>query len=250
MLHNEILDLLSHHRSIRHFRNQQLTREQVDTLIQAAQHASTSTFSQQYSIISLTQPDAKKELAEITGHHWLQNSGHYFVVVADQYRNLQIAQANDVDPYILRTADKFFAGVFDATIATENIMVAAESMGLGGTIMGSILNDTSRLIKLLKLPELTFPVLGIALGYPASQPELKPRLPMSEIHFDDTYQLSSNFKADLSRYDQLVSNYYQERGQNNRIETFSHHIISELGRNREQRADLIKNIREQGFILK
>ncbi len=78
LLTNVILDQLLNHTSIRHFQDKPLTKEQVQTLIEAAQHASTSTFSQQYSIVSITDPDVKAQLADITGHHWLVNSGHFF----------------------------------------------------------------------------------------------------------------------------------------------------------------------------
>lgn len=245
---NPILEALTQHRSIRQFENKPLSPHQVTELVDAAQHASTSTFSQQYSIISVTDPAILKEIAQISGHRWMLRSGHYFVMVADQYRNLKIAQENGTDPYILHSTDKFLASVFDTAIATENIMVAAESMGLGGTIMGSILNDPRQMIKLLHLPEMTFPLLGIALGYPKDKPELKPRLPKSEFHFSNHYDLGENFDQQLLDYDQLLSDYYRSRSTNGRTETFSHHIVSELNRNHNLRTDLFSIIQEQGFM--
>lgn len=246
---NSILEQLTHHRSIRHFENKSLSSEQVAQLVDAAQHASTSTFLQQYSIISVTDPETLKQIAKITGHGWMLNAGHYFVMIADQYRNLKIAQQNDADAYILHTTDKFLASTFDVAIATENIMVAAESMGLGGTIMGSVLNDPRKMIELLDLPELTFPLLGIALGYPKDKPELKPRLPKSAFHFSNHYNLGGNFQPELLQYDQLVSEYYKERSTNDRTETFTHHIVSELSRGHDVRSDLFAIIREQGLML-
>ncbi|EEI72261.1 NADPH-dependent oxidoreductase [Lentilactobacillus hilgardii] len=245
---NPIIEQLLAHRSIRQFKDKTLTNHQIHELIEAAQHASTSTFSQQYSIISVTDQRILSEFAEITGHPWLLKSSHYFVMIADQYRNLQIARKANADPFVLHTTDKFLAAVFDASIATENVMVAAESMGLGATIMGSILNDSKRVIDLLGLPELTFPLLGIAIGYPADQPELKPRLPQEEVHFVNQYQLRSD-KTQLKQYDQLLSDYYRSRGSNNRVETFSHHIVSELGIGHHVRADLLSNIKSQGFLI-
>ncbi|KRL22429.1 NADPH-dependent oxidoreductase [Lentilactobacillus kisonensis] len=248
-LNNVILDQLFNHTSIRHFQNKALTADQVTTLVEAAQHASTSTFSQQYSIVSVTDPAVKQQLAEITGHHWLVNSGHYFVMVADQYRNLQIAQANNADPYILHTTDKFLASVFDVAVATQTILIAAESMGLGGTIMGSILNDSKRVIELLDLPELTFPLLGLAIGYPADKPEIKPRMPQPAMHFDGSYKLPADFNAQLADYNQTVSDYYGSRSSNGRDESFSHHIVAELGRGHDVRKELLQTIRDQGFLV-
>ncbi|MDM7542750.1 nitroreductase family protein [Lacticaseibacillus paracasei] len=169
-------------------------------------------------------------------------------MVADQYRNLKIAKAHDIDPYMLHSTDKFLASVFDTAIATENIMVAAESMGLGGTIMGSVLNNPRKMIELLNLPEMTFPLLGIALGYPKDKPELKPRLPKASMHFENQYDLDANFDQELTDYDQMIRKYYQSRSTNGRSETFSHHIVSELSGNRNLRSDLFAMIQAQGLM--
>ncbi len=245
---NSIIDVITNHKSIRHFKNQKLTGDEVDTLVDAATHASTSTFSQQYSIISVTDPQKLAEIERLTGgKKWMLGSGHYFVMVADQYRNLQIAQKAGQDPYILRTTDKFLASVFDASLATENLVLAAESMGMGATIMGSILNESERIIELLGLPELTFPLLGIAVGYPETEPETKPRMPKQLQHFTDTYQLDKVISDVLPEYDAQINEYYAERGSNNRKETFSTHILSELSRDRSVRAELLANIARQGF---
>ena len=47
----------------------------------------------------------------------------------------------------------------------QNVVVAAESLGIGTVYLGSILNDIEKLCELLKLPKYTFPVVGLALGY-------------------------------------------------------------------------------------
>ncbi len=249
ILDNSILPQLFNHRSIRQFTTEPLTADEVTTLVKAAQHAPTSTFSQQYSLLSITDSTLKHAIGDITGHHWLESAGHYFIVIADQYRNRQLAQQAGVDPAILHSTDKFLASVFDAAIATENIVIAGESMGLGSTIMGSILNDAGRLIELLHLPELTFPLLGIAIGHPEHTPDLKPRLPEPLVHFTNQYQLPENFDNQLVDYDAQLAAYYQNRDSHRRTETFSHHITAELSRDPKVRAELATLIGQQGFKL-
>lgn len=245
---NEIIDQLENHRSVRQFTDQPLTKLEVAQLISAAQHASTSTFSQQYSIISVTDPKQKAILGEISGHHWLEKSGHFLLMVVDQYRNLQIAKNEGIPADVLGTTDKFLAGVMDAAIATENIMVAAESLGLGGTIMGSILNDSKRVIDTFNLPELTFPLLGIALGHPAVTPGLKPRMPEAMMHFEGGYKLPADFSTQLNGYDAALNAYYQSRNSNARPESFTHHIVQGLSRDPKLRSELKGVIAGQGFL--
>ena len=56
----------------------------------------------------------------------------------------------------------------------QNLVTAAESVVLGTVYLGSILNDSEKICELLKLPELTFPVIGLGIGYPNQNPQLKP----------------------------------------------------------------------------
>lgn len=245
---NPTLATLQNHRSIRKFASEPFTEAEVTTLINAAQHAATSTFSQQYSIISVTDPAKLAVLADISGHPWLEKVGHYFVMVADQYRNQCLAPNDDTTQANLHSLDKLLAGIFDATIATEAIVTAGESLGLGSTIMGSILNDVPRLIALLDLPELTLPVLGIAIGHPAEQPEQKPRLPQQLMHFTNGYHVLSPADQALQSYDQLVTDYYHQRETHQRDETFTHHIAAELSRDPQQRAGILTGIHQQGWL--
>lgn len=245
---NPTLKTLLDHRSVRKFTNQKLTTAEVTTLIRAAQHAATSTFSQQYSIISVTDPTKLAALGAISGHHWLEQAGHYFVFVADQYRNQQLAPNNATTTANLHSTDKLLAGIFDATLATEAVVTAGESLGLGSTIMGSILNDVPRVIDLLDLPELTFPVLGLAIGHPAETPEQKPRLPQELMHFTNGYHRVTAADPQLVAYDQLIQAYYQQRTSHQREETFSHHIVTELGRDPQQRAGILVGLHQQGFL--
>lgn len=244
---NDILTLLNQHRSIRQFTDQPLTDDEITTLVSAAQHAATSTFAQQYSIISITDPAIKRELGDITGHHWLEKSGHYFMLVADQHRNLKIAEAANADTTILRSFDKFMASTFDVAIAAEAIVTAGESLGLGSTIMGSILNHTQQVIDLLHLPELTFPLLGLAIGHPAEEPDLKPRLPQPLMHFNNQYALPADFDKQLAAYDDQTADYYAHRNSHLKQITFSKHIVQELQRDPKLRAELIQVIKQQGF---
>lgn len=246
---NPTLTTLLNHRSIRKFTAEKLTPTEVDTLVSAAQHAATSTFSQQYSIISVTDPQKLAVLGEITGHPWLEGAGHYFLMVADQYRNAQLTPKNATTTANLHSTDKLLAGIFDAAIATEAMVTAGESLGLGSTVMGSILNDTLRVISLFNLPELTFPVLGLAVGHPAEKPALKPRLPQELVHFDNDYQPITANDPILSGYNHLITTYYHERGSHQRDETFTHHIVTEMSRDPKQRAEILVALAQQGFTL-
>lgn len=63
--------------------------------------------------------------------------------------------------------DLYLQGLSDATLAVQNMYVAAESLGLGGVILGSIRNDIAAVSELFDLPEMVIPALGLQIGLPA-----------------------------------------------------------------------------------
>ncbi len=67
----------------------------------------------------------------------------------------------------------------DAALVAQNVLVAAESLGLGGVYVGGIRNDPDKMSELLNLPDRVYPVFGLCLGWPDQDPDRKPRLPQS-----------------------------------------------------------------------
>lgn len=248
MANSSTIETLLNHRSIRDFTEQQLSEQQVDQLLDAARQSSSSMFMQQFSIINVSDSDIKKNLVTITGHPYAANNGHLFIFVADQYRNYLIGREKGLDTKLLGETDRLLGGVYDATIAAQSIVTAAESIGLGAVYLGSILNDAAKVVDMLNLPRLTFPLFALAVGYPASSPELKPRLPKSLTTFNDQYKIPDNFDGILDDYDKTLTNYYATRSTNNRSETFREQIDRHILSSPKKRRDLYKVLRSQGFL--
>lgn len=248
MIHNETLDHQFNHRSIRAFKPQTLTKEQLTTLYTAASHTSTSNFWQQFSIIHVTDPKKRAAIRAISKQPYVGANGDLFIFLIDMYRNHKIRQAAGKDDGLLHTTDLFQQASEDAILAVQNTLTAAESIGLGGVILGSIKNDPLKPIKVLDLPKMTFPILGLQVGVPDQKPQLKPRLPLSFIAFENDYQRS--FKAsDLAEYDKTVTQYYDLRDTNKRVDSFTHQITGKKldhGQN-NHRDQLPAAIRQQGF---
>lgn len=67
MLHNPVVDQITNHRSIRKFKDQTLTAEQLQTLYAAASQTSTSMFMQQFSILHVTDEKLREGVRNISG---------------------------------------------------------------------------------------------------------------------------------------------------------------------------------------
>ncbi len=60
--------------------------------------------------------------------------------------------------------------------------------------------------ELLKLPQHVLPLFGLCLGWPADNPDLKPRLPASILVHENSYQPLD--KDALAQYDEQLAEYY------------------------------------------
>lgn len=249
MIENSTVARQLAHRTIRAFKNQPVAPEMISELIAVAQHTATSNFQQAFSVISVTDLAKKQQIAAISKQLYVADNGHLFVFIADQHRNQQIGAEMGTTANHLGGADRFLQAWSDTSLAVQNTVVAAESLGLGAVILGSILNDAQQLIDILELPQLTFPVLGLAIGWPDQTPQLKPRLPERFVHFENTYQLPMPVKPQLADYDARVHEYYDLRDANRRVDTFTNQVQQRLSLQPEKRAELLQVLQRQGFLL-
>ena len=176
-------------------------------------------------------------------------NGDLFIFIADLYRNQQIRHQLGNDDGRLHTTDIFMQAAEDAILALQNALTAIESMGLGGVVLGSIKNDPEKLIQVLDLPKMTFPILGLQVGIPDQEPQLKPRLPLDQITFDNNYPRNFNI-SELKNYDQTVTTYYDLRDANKRIDSFTNQINGpKLNQHESSRDKLLQALHDQGLAL-
>ena len=191
MATNATIETLLNRRSIRKFKDEPIDDDATATLETVAQHAASSQFLNDWSAIRVSDPAIKARLAEIGNQPYIATAPLLYVFVIDEHRNARIAQRKGIDPasdeFHLKYSYRFTQAQNDAVLALHAMETAAYSLGLGGVILGSLLNDIPALIDLLNLPEYTYPVLGLALGKPDQEPTLKPRMPRSMQFFDNTY---------------------------------------------------------------
>lgn len=97
ILHNATVDTLLERRSIRKFKPKPLPDDVVETLETVAQHAASSQFLNDWSAIRVTEPAAKKRLAEIGGQPYIATAPLLYVFVLDEHRNAAIAARKGVE---------------------------------------------------------------------------------------------------------------------------------------------------------
>lgn len=174
ILHNATVDTLLERRSIRKFKPKPLSDDIVETLETVAQHAASSQFLNDWSAIRITDPAAKKRLAEIGGQPYIATAPLLYVFVLDEHRNAAIAASKGVetasDEFTLNGSYRYTQAQNDAVLALHAMETAAYSLGLGCVILGSLLNDVPALIDLLNLPEYTSLCSDLRLASPIRIP--------------------------------------------------------------------------------
>lgn len=182
------LSVLEDHRTVRDFLPDPVPEEDLRRILTLAQRASTDATAQLYSFIRITDPRLRQEIADIAGgqRHVLE-APEFFVVCADVYRLERLLAFRGVDMgHFPRLA--FLFGAVDASLAAQNLAVAAETLGYGIAFIGGIQNRAGDLVELLRLPRGVYPLVGLCLGKPAHRPERKPRLPLGVVVHENTYR--------------------------------------------------------------
>lgn len=249
MIKNAIVNQQIIHKTIRAFKKQKLTVEQLNTLAEVARHTSSSMFMQQFSILHITDEKKRAQIREISGQKYVGADGDLFIFIVDLHRNQSIRRQLGKDDGRLHQTDIFLQGVEDTVLAVQNTVNAAESMGLGAVILGSVTNSPKELLAVLNLPEMTFPILGLQVGIADQKPQLKPRLPLESVFFENEYHEIN--VADLKEYDETVQTYYDLRDSNRRIDSFTKQVSSKkLGTKETKRDELLETLHSQGLCLK
>lgn len=225
------------HRSIRKFTGEPVPPEMLEAVLKAGQAASSSSFLQPTHIIRVTDPELRKQLRAIgANQHYIETCAEFLVFCIDLAKHKKIAEAAQTD-----WTEMLLVGAVDAGIMAQNVLLTAESLGLGGVYIGSLRDGIGATDEVLKLPEGVVPLFGMCLGFPAQDPIMRPRLPARLVVSENAYvPLDESVYAD---YDEQVRAYYQERS--NLDLNFTRQVENALCR--EIRPDVLPFLQRKGF---
>lgn len=235
-----VLETALSHRSIRKFSAEPVAPEMLAAALEAGRAASSSSFLQAVHIIRVTDVEIRKGLRAVgADQHYIETSAEFLVFCMDFAKHRQIAPDAQTD-----WTEVTLIGAIDAGIMAQNVMLAAESMGLGAVYIGSLRNDVGRVAELLDLPAHTMPLFGMCLGHPAQDPIERPRLPLGCVVSENRYQAMS--ADDFAAYNAVLGDYYRRRS--NLDLDWTAQVRNTLCR--EVRPDILPFLRKQGFAKK
>ncbi len=180
---NEVLNAILSHASIRKFTEQDVPEELIEQVARAGQQAP---FTGQLYACIYTKDQAKRErVGKLFGP--LIMRGPVFMLFCLDFRKLEKFIASRGRVNTASDLMMMFLGIQDVAYFAQNMVLAAESVGLGTVFLGSAPNLDSELREIFQLPERVFPVVGMVLGYPAEAPVPRPRIPTKFVLHKDAY---------------------------------------------------------------
>ncbi|GGG59959.1 oxygen-insensitive NADPH nitroreductase [Paenibacillus radicis (ex Gao et al. 2016)] len=209
---NETIQVMLGHRSIRKFKDAPVAKEQLDVIIEAAQHASTSSNMQAFTVIRITDAGLREQLAVLAGNQaYVSQCPEFLVWCADLHRYERAgARALPEGEEPRSTTENFIVATVDAALAAQNAAVAAESLGLGIVYIGGLRNNPRQVSELLRLPQYVYPVFGMCIGVPDQEPLVRPRLPREAILHENGY-CEERIDPAIDQYNVTLSDYMSER---------------------------------------
>jgi FMN reductase (NADPH) len=209
---SDTIETLNKHVSIRRYTDEPVDDETVLTLMRAARRAPTSSNMQTYSLIAVRDLETRRKLkAFMVGNQdHVDTCQVFFAVCADISRVIRACELHG--KALARTLEISMVATVDAALVGMSLATAAESIGLGTVMVGSIRNDPEEAARLLGLPEGVFVVFGLCVGWSAENPAQKPRMAEELIFHFERYR-QDDLDDHLRDYDRQLAEYRRSIGQ-------------------------------------
>jgi nitroreductase len=165
----DVFEAIRTRRSIRKYRQEPISDEKLDMILEAACLAPSAGNRQPWRFIVVQNAHRKKQVAQIANNQaFLKDAAAIIVGVGDPDASTNWHEK-------------------DSMIALEHIVLAATALGYGTCWIGAF--DEDALKRLLKIPTQMKVVALLPIGIPAEKPAPTPRKKPSEILFKEEWQI-------------------------------------------------------------
>jgi len=190
-MENPALNTIFQHRSIRMFKARRVPRKLIDLVVEAGQRAPTACGMQTYSFVLVTDSTLREEIFKVVGRQeCMEQAPTWIIICADLARQLELFGMLNVKTKF-GPLGKLIPSIIDASLAAQNMVVAAEALGLGTVFIGSIWDSMKKVAEILKAPNNVLPMLILCLGYPDEAPPKRPRWPRKAVLHENYYTMPS-----------------------------------------------------------
>jgi nitroreductase len=162
----EFSELIQQRYSARSYRPKPVEDKKLLDVLEAARLAPTAANRQSYQLILIKTAGREEELARIYKPKWFVEAPYVIAAIG-------LPEGNWV-----RKDGRNYTDV-DVAIVMDHLILAAANAGLGTCWIGAFDPDAAR--EVLGLPDEAEPLAFTPLGYPADEPAVKRRKPLSDL---------------------------------------------------------------------
>lgn len=161
----KLLEIIYNRRSIRRYHRKPIPDDFLKAILEAGRQAPSARNLQPYCFIIVRDQELKKRLVFSEWNRFIEEAPVVIVGCGDSRAKW---------------------AVVDVAIALQNMVIAAEALGLGTCWIGHFIEEEVK--KLLRIPEHMKVVAMITLGYPAEKPSPRPKKSLEELIRYETYE--------------------------------------------------------------
>jgi len=188
-------------KSIRKFKRKPVSKRILEKLVKAGQRAPSNCGVQPYSVIIVDDDEKRERIFDAIGRQGcMEEAPVWITICCDWARPLKLFEMLEVDTE-LGQIYRLILGIIDATLVAENIVTAAEIMGLASVFVGSVWKSPRRIARILRLPANVLPILLLCIGYPSESPPKRPRWPLKAVMHENGYIMPD---------ERMMRKYYRE----------------------------------------
>ena len=170
---NSFLDVIFSRKSVRNYVGRVVSKEDLELLIKAAMAAPSGRNQQPWAFVVVTDPPTLEKLANGLPYAKMLPSAGAGIIVCGY--SVPPARPGGKDLWEQ-----------DCAAATENILLAAEAMGLGAvwTAVHPYSERQDYIKQILGIPSNVYPFSLIPIGYPTTLEQAKDKFDLRKIHYE------------------------------------------------------------------
>jgi len=268
---NPTIEEMLARRSIRKYESRMPDDDVIEAVVRAGQQAPFA--GQLGSVLLKRRPDvdeteagaprAPRSAAPPSGIPW--NAPLLFTICIDMHR-MELVMGRRGWRTRSHDLTMLLFGVQDAILMAENMVMAAESLGMGSCFLGGAPFRADRIVDEYSLPKRVFPVVQLTMGYPAENPPPRPRYPLAFHLFEGSYPKFTDEQVDaaMRQMDEgyLAEDYYRAlkariKLEDGREEIFTYdtyswteHMCRKWGQWLDDAEPLLEQLERCGFDLR
>jgi nitroreductase len=168
-----MLNIILERKSVRHFTNQPVSKTLLDTLMRAGMAAPSARNQQPWVFVAITERTTLDSMANGLPNCKMLAQAQAAIIVC-----------GDIEKAYTEVDKSYWTQ--DCSAVTQNILLAAEAVGLGAvwTAAYPYKERTSVVIKALNLPEHILPLNVIPIGYPTGEDKPQDKYRQENIHWE------------------------------------------------------------------